>query len=149
MRHVVHPHQRRRCRSTPLYYFPVCNNDVTNCIVAIDICAADALSMSLCVAIFRNRFDDDIVAPNIDAQDIVVAAAALDEFDAAIALARAVLATNNVALVVVDCTMMRNAATMRMMLMPTLLSPLQTTFDCCENLIGPSEMTKSRKINEI
>lgn len=121
---------------------------MTNYIDAIDICAADALSM-LCVAIFRNHFDDDIVAPNIDALDIVAAAVALDEFDAAIALARAVPATDNVALVVVDCTMMRIAATMRMMLMPTLMSPLQTTFDCCENLIGPSGMTQSRKINEI
>lgn len=93
------------------------------------------------MAIFRNRFDDDIVALNIDALSSVDAVAVR-------ALARAEPAINSAALVAVDCTTMMIAATMMMMLMPTLMSRRQTTFDCCENLIEPSEMKRTRERNE-
>lgn len=125
----------------PQFYCPTYNSDdVMNYYVeAIDICSAAAAALSmLCVAIFRNRFDDT-VAPNIGAPSSAVA----DGFDAAIALARAVPATNTVALDVVGCTMMMIAAMMMMKLPP--MSPLQATFDCCESWIGPSENEMIKK----
>lgn len=76
------------------------------------------------MAVFRIRFDD-VVAQNIDVPSSV------DEFDFAIALVRAELATNIVVLGV-DCMM--NEAT-------TMMVSLRTVFDC-ENSIEQSVKRK-------
>lgn len=125
-----------------LFYCPMCDSDEVNCIDAADICIVEPLSI-LYVEIFRNHFDDGTVAPNIDVPSNVVAAAV--GFYAAIALARAELATNSVALDV-DCTMMMIVAMMMMVVgPPPMMSPLQTTFDCSESLIEPSENEDKEK----
>ena len=133
----------------PLFYCSMYNSDEVNCIDVVGICIVGPLS-TLYVAIFRNHFDGDIVAPNSDAPNsvvvVAVAAAVLVGFVAAIALARAVLAANNAALDV-DCTTMMIVATMMLMVGPMMMmiSPLQTTFDCCENLIEQSENKNKEK----
>lgn len=136
-----------------LFYCPMYDSVAGYCIDVADICIVELLAM-LYVAIFRNHFDDDIVAPNIDAPNnvAVVDVDVAVGFDAAIALARAVLATNSVALDV-DCMlmmmMMMIVAVMMMVVVesPTMMCPLQTTFDCSESLIEPSENREQRRKN--
>lgn len=121
------------------FYCPMCDSAAANCIDVADICIAEPLSM-LYVAISRNHFDDDIVAPNIDVPSnvgAVAVAAVVVGFGAAIALVRAALATDSVALAV-DC-MTTMIVAMMMMVGVEPLSPLQTTFDCSGSLIEPSE----------
>lgn len=125
----------------PKLYCPMCGSVAGNCIDAADTCVVvEPLSM-LNVAIFRSHFVDDIVAPNIDAPSSVAAApvAVAVGFDAAIALARAALATNSVALDV-DCGVM-----MMVVWPPPIVRPLQTTFDCSKSLIEPSENKREEK----
>lgn len=132
----------------PKLYCPMCGSVAGNCIDAADICVVvEPLSM-LNVAIFRSHFVDDIVAPNIDAPSSVAAApvAVAVGFDAAIALARAALATNSVALDV-DCMTTMMIVTMMMMVVwpPPIVRPLPTTFDCSKSLIEPSENKREEK----
>lgn len=102
-------------------YCPMSDNmDYMNDIFVVIYCGA------LYVAAFRIRFDD-VVAQNIDVPNSV------DEFDFAIALVRAELATNIVVLGV-DCMM--NEAT-------TMTVSLRTTVGY-ENLIEQSEKKKRK-----
>lgn len=122
-----------------LFYCPMCDSVEVYCIDVADICIVEPLSI-LYVEIFRNHFDDGTVAPNIDVpSNVAVVVAAAAGFYAAIALGRAVLATNSVALDVDCMTMMIVAVMMMVVGPPPMMSPPQTTFDCSESLIEPSE----------